>query len=474
MSLAHSLKWSFFAEFAAKAITPIVFIVLARLLTPEDFGVMTAAIMVVGFSQIFWEAGMGKALIQRQTDESAAANVTFWVNLLLGCVISGALFFSSDVIASLLFQDERVGIVLQFMTIHVMLGALSSVPTALLQKRMGFKKLFWVRLLTVSIPGFASIPLAWLGFGYWALVAGALVGQGIQSIMLWSTCKWAPSCRFETNVALEMGKFGAWVCTSSLLAWFYLWADALVVGQYLGTHDLGLYRVGNQFSTLFFTIAFGPILPVLYSYLSKIAHDRHRIRNYVQVLIRIISLIAVPAAAVIFVFSSQIEVLIFGDEWQGVGLVIGVLALTHGFSWIVGMNGDIYRAIGKPSYEAIVTAGTLVVYLAVYVWTARIGFEIFVWGRLCLAVGALLLHLWVLWRVLQIAVYPILAYAAALFFVAFGVSALVEWWIVRHVSHGWVQLILGGGVSALLLFAGLAIYERRRSVEDMLVLLKSR
>jgi PST family polysaccharide transporter len=474
MSLAHSLKWSFLAEFAAKAITPIVFIVLARLLTPEDFGVMTAAIMVVGFSQIFWEAGMGKALIQRQTDESAAANVTFWVNLVLGCVISSALFFSSDVIASLLFQDERVGIVLQFMTIHVMLGALSSVPTALLQKRMGFKKLFWVRLLTVSIPGFASIPLAWFGFGYWALVAGALVGQGIQSIMLWSTCKWAPSCRFETNVALEMGKFGAWVCTSSFLAWFYIWADALVVGQYLGTHNLGLYRVGNEVAMLFFTIAFGPVLPVLYSYLSKIAHDRQRIRANVEILLRIVSLIAVPAAVVIFVFSSRVEALVFGAEWQGVGLVLGVLALAHGFSWIAGLNGDIYRAIGKPSYEAVVAAGMLLVYMTVYVWTAKIGLEVFVWGRFCLAIAALLLHLFVLRRVLQVAIRPILIYAMALVLIAFVVSTLVALWVSSRVTGEWTQLIVGVGVSASLLLATLTLYERPRSLQDLRVLMQSR
>jgi len=92
VNFIHALKWSFLAKLAPKAITPTVFIVLSRLLTPEDFGVMSAAMMVLAFSQIFWEAGMGKALIQRQTDVEEAADVAFWVNLGLGVVIAGLLF----------------------------------------------------------------------------------------------------------------------------------------------------------------------------------------------------------------------------------------------------------------------------------------------------------------------------------------------------------------------------------------------
>ncbi len=160
MSVLNALKWSFLGELASKAVQPVVFIVLARLLTPEDFGVMAAAMMVIAFSQIFWEAGMGKALVQRQTDIEAAANAAFWINIALGILIASLLFLFAKPIARSFFQDERVTPVLQAMTIQVLLGALSSVQTALLQKEMGFKKLFWVRFATVSLPGIASIPLA--------------------------------------------------------------------------------------------------------------------------------------------------------------------------------------------------------------------------------------------------------------------------------------------------------------------------
>lgn len=176
MSLTHALKWSFLGELASKAIQPVVFIVLVRLLTPVDYGVMSSALMVMSFSQIFWEAGMGKALIQRQTDVEEAANAAFWINIGFGFFIATILYLLASPVAHIFFHDERVSAVLHVMTIQVFLGAVSAVHTSLLQKEMGFKKLFWVRLATVSLPGLASIPLAMNGMGYWALVAGSLVG----------------------------------------------------------------------------------------------------------------------------------------------------------------------------------------------------------------------------------------------------------------------------------------------------------
>ena len=124
---------------------------------------------------------MNKALIQRQTQVDVAANIAFWVNVALGCLIVVILYFTANQIAHIFFQDERVTAVLQVMTLQVLLGSVSAVHIALLQKEMGFKRLFWVRFATVGLPGLASIPLAWNGLGYWALVVGVLVGQVLKS-----------------------------------------------------------------------------------------------------------------------------------------------------------------------------------------------------------------------------------------------------------------------------------------------------
>ncbi len=472
MSLTHALKWSFFAELASKAISPVVFIVLARLLTPEDFGVMTAAMMVIAFTQIFWEAGMGKALIQRLTDTQEAANVAFWINIALGLLIATALFVVAKPVAATFFHDDRVTAVLQVMTLQVLLGAISSVHTALLQKDMGFKKLFWVRFVTVSLPGLASIPLALNGMGYWALVAGALVGQLAQVIMLWRTSHWRPRWTFDTRVAKEMGRFGAWVGASGLLAWFYLWADSLIVGMYLGSHDLGLYRTGNMFSIMIFGMVFGPIAPVLYSYLSKMGGDKIRLKSMIEKVIRSLTIIAIPLAVILVALSSQIGEVLFGSKWEGISFVIAVMALMHGFSWVVGMNGEFYRAAGKPSYETIVTAGTLVIYLLAYLYSIQQGFEVFVWTRLGLALGALLLHLLVLKKLLAVSMLPILGYVIVITMITAVPAYLLDYVFNMLHLNVWIRVCFEGFI--LVSIFGTVIYfiERNGLIKEVKLRLK--
>lgn len=469
-----ALKWSFASELATKAIQPVVFVVLARLLTPEDYGVMTAALMVIAFSQIFWEAGMSKALIQRQTDIEAAANAAFWINAALGIVIVVLLFLLARPIALTFFQDEKVVTVLRVMTLQVVLGALSSVPTALLQKELAFQSLFRVRLAAVGLPALASIPLAWHGWGYWALVAGALVGQLAQTLILWRMSPWRPRLRADLAITRQMGRFGAWVGLTGLLHWFYAWADSLVVGHYLGTHDLGLFRTGSQFAVIAFGMLFGPVAPVLYSQLSRIGSDKDRMRQVAEFVLGISTILAIPTAMMIFLFSNYLEELVFGSKWAGVGTVLGVMALTHGFAWVVGMNGEFYRAMGKPSYETIVTGGTLLVYLVVYLFAVQWGLDTFVWARMLLAIGAVALHVVLIRQVLNVRAGRL---AKQLLLVAFvsalvgmssraGVTLLLDSTIARFLTAGLISLLV---ISTVIYVA-----ERTRTVADLIRFVKAK
>ncbi len=381
MSLTNALKWSFLSELASKAVAPIVFIILARLLTPEDFGVMTAALMVIGFSQIFWEAGMGKALIQCQTDVDDAANVAFWINIGLGIIIAGLLFFAAESIAQTFFHDNRVSDVIKVLTLQIFLGAASSVHSALLQKNMEFKKLFWVRFSTVTLPGVASIPLALNGMGYWALVAGTLAGQSIQMIILWQISPWRPKLAFHIQIAKEIGKFGAWVGASGLLAWFYIWADSLIVSMYFSGHQLGIYRTGNQFASMIFAILLGPIIPVLYSHLSKISIEKSSAQISVASTINILILFTIPTSMILFQISPNIETVIFGEKWNGLSFILGAFFLIHGFSWIVGMNGEFFRATGKPNHETIAMLVTTPIYLTIYIYFIKTDLHDFIIAR---------------------------------------------------------------------------------------------
>lgn len=393
--ITHAIKWSFLAEIASKAIAPLVFVILARLLTPDDYGVVAAATMVISFSQVFWEAGMAKAVVQYQGDRCAGANAAFWVNVFLGAAVAVFLVMLSGWVSERVFHDARVATVLRIMSLQVFLSAAGSVHTALLQKDFRFKSLFWVRLLTVATPALISIPLALEGVGYWALVAGTLAGQAIQVVILWRISHWRPSLSFDAAVARRLARFGIWVTVSGLAAWFYLWGDSLIVGMFLGAHDLGLYRTGNAFVIMIYGFLFGPLLPVLYSHLSEIQSDRARISQVLSKTVRLITFISIPTGFVLYAMPQLVGDLVFGPEWTGIAPVIATMALTHGLAWTVGANGEAYRAIGRPDYETKVMASTLPFYALAYWVSIQHGFTTFLWARFAMAVAATGLQIWV-------------------------------------------------------------------------------
>ena len=396
MSSVHAaLKWSFLGEIASKAVTPVVFVVLARLLTPEDYGVVAAATMVISFSQIFWEAGMSKSIIQYQGDRIAAADSAFWINNALGLSVAVALVASSGLVADRIFHDPRVAPVLQVMALQVLLSASVSIHIALLQKDLNFKHLFWVRLATVAIPGLASIPLALYGMGYWALVAGTLVGQIFQVLLLWKTSAWRPRFEFDRRVAGELFSFGSWVAVTALLAWFYLWADSLIVGIYLGSHELGLYRTGNAFVVMIFGALFSPLMPVFYSFLSQVSSTPPRAENVLRNVIRVMAFVSVPLGCILCILSPQIGALIFGSKWEGIWLVLAIMSIAQSLAWWVYPFVEYYRGMGRPDLETKIMVYTLPIYLGAYIISAPFGLEIFLWVRLGVVAISMVFHWWV-------------------------------------------------------------------------------
>lgn len=453
--IRHALTWSFLGELASRTLSPLVLLVLVRFLAPADFGVLTAALAIVSFSQLFCDAGLASALIQRQDRPEDAANAVFWMNTAFASAVFVLLVaFASQIGA--FFDDARVVPVVQVLSIQVVLAAMGSVHTALLQKRLDFKQLFWIRLIAAGGPASASIPLAMQGAGHWALVAGALAGQLIQTLVLWKLSNWRPGWKIDIQLARQLLSFGKWTMLSGILGWCYGWLDTIVVGHYLGPHEMGLYRTGSTFVGVIFGLAFSPVLPVLYSFLSRTQNDLPRLRTAFNTVIHGIVLIALPGACFLFVFGEPIGQLLFGPRWHGIGEVIAFLGLMHGLSWIVGANGEAYRAIGKPYAETWVNGGMLVFYLVTYLLCIRLGFHAFLIARVGLACVALLVHMKVANRILSLSIWSRAYLGILVTSVAAGIAVQ---WAMPNGEWSLSEFVLSSLLFATVISAGLAMFE---------------
>ena len=389
-----SFKWSALMEVVSRTAAPIIFIILARLLTPDDFGVVATAMIAISFAQMFWDAGLSKALIQTKEDPDNAADIVFWTNLVLGIVIYLLLFLAAPWLA-LFFQSPASGPVLRVLGLQIVLASLMSVQQALFVRDLDFRPLFWIKLASAFILGIFSIPFAFYGYGVWALVAGSLAGQLLNLILIWQKSGWRPKMRFEFNLARKLFGFGIWAMGESLALWFIFWGDNIVVGKFLGIHDLGVYRTGWMLVTIIFGLVLNPFLPVLYPAFSRLQDDLPALKSTFHMTNRVIIALALPMGVGLLLIGPELAEALFGNKWPGLGFVLSIIGLANGLAWIVGINTEFYRAMGRPDLNAKLLFFAAAYYLPVYLIAAPFGLKVFTCSRLIVVIFGLLIHVYI-------------------------------------------------------------------------------
>lgn len=406
--IGRASRWSAAAEVASKAVTPVVFVVLARLLTPEDFGVVAVAAIVISLSNVFWESGLSRALVRQRLDLAAATDVVFWTNLAFGLLVYLMIFASADWLA-MAFGDTRVAAVLRVQGLQIIILSLAAVPASLFERALDFRALFHIRFTMTAAPGLISIPLAFMGLGYWALVAGALFGASARLLISVCTSPWRPRLRYDLRIARDLVSIGTWLSAEAILSWLWGWLDTIVVGLYLTTEALGLFRSGNLVLGSMIVVLAAPVRPILYSSLARLQHDPAAFRRRLLQANKLLLLIMLPFSVGTYLLSDAIEEVVFGPDWAGIGTVLGILALMHAPVWLLGGNTEAYRALGRPDINSKLYSCMIVGSLPIYVVAAKHGLAVFLWSRLLVEILAQPLMFFIAKRVLGVSVRQVIA-----------------------------------------------------------------
>lgn len=396
---AGSAKWAALTEIISRTANPIITVILARFLTPEDFGIVATAMVVISFGQMLWDAGLSKALIQTEEKVEEAAHVVFWTNLVFGVVIYLALYLSAPWVA-MFFKSPTSANVLQVLGFQLIIASLTSVQTTLFTRDMQFRRLMWVKLFTSFIPGFFSIPMAMLGHGVWALVAGTLVGQIVNLILLWSHSNWRPAFRYNFQLARKLAKFGFWILAEAIGGWLQVWGDSLIVGSFLGVKELGVYRLGWTLTSIIYQLILSPMQRIMYPAFSRLQNDRAAVLGVFRKANRLSLAITIPVGVGLLLVGPEIAATLFGEKWAGLGFVIGVIGLMLAVGQMTGLNPEVYRALGHPRANAVLVYVQLCYYLPAYYFAAQQGLIIFVYVRLIVCVIALPMHVYLCRRIL--------------------------------------------------------------------------
>jgi len=390
--LFSSYKWLFLIELIAKTITPLTMVILAIFITPKDIGFITSALLIISFTQIFWESGFSKALIQDVSNPEITASTTFWINLVLSITIFFVIQLLIPSIAKFLLMEEAI-VIMRLVTIQIIIDGFSSTHIAVLKKGMQFRTILKIKSIQTVVQSVFSITLAILRFGVWALIIGQLLGAVTASFIAIFTSNWRPKFELDAKVISRLTRFSIWSWIESLASWLLIWGDSILIGKFLGASTLGVYKMGGNLINAAFGLFINPIVNYSFPALSRIKNNDAGLMRLFHLLVKIIGSISLPAGFLLLLLGQEIELSLFNNNWTGIGEVISILGITLSITWLMGINTELFRSIGKPEINGKMLIFASLFYMGIYLVSINIGFRVFLFSRILAAILGIIIQM---------------------------------------------------------------------------------
>lgn len=310
----RNLAWRFAERCGAQGMSFIVSLVLARMLLPEEYGIVALVLVFINLANVFVTDGLGEALIQKQYATERDFSTIFFCGLVLSLVLYGILYCMATAIGAF-YKDVLLTPVLRVLSLQIPLSAVKSVQEAYVSKHMMFKKFFFSTLGGTIISGGIGIVLAYNGFGVWALVAQYLVNSVVDMIVLFFTVKWRPHLEFDCQAAKQLIGYGWKLVVAQFINSFYSELRSLLIGKVYSPAQLAAYNKGNQFPSLLILNINTSISDVLFPALAKYADDVERQKELTRTSIKMSSYLLFPMLFGLMAVSEPLVRLLLTEKW---------------------------------------------------------------------------------------------------------------------------------------------------------------
>lgn len=341
-----AVRWSAASKYGAQAVQFGVSLFLARLLAPEYFGLLGMATVITGFAKTLKNLGFNAAIVQRSDIDQKLLSTLFWVNLGFCISITTVLVCASPAVAWI-YRDVRVTPLVAVLSLNITINSFCTVPSALLQKQLAFKKLAIREIGAVVVSGAVGISCAILGWGVWALVAAAVSSSLVGAILLNAAEPFVPSLVLDRSRLKECLKFGLNITGFNLFNYFARNADNLIIGVFLGPIALGYYSLAYRFMLLPRDSISRVVSRVLFPKLSQSQDDDKALSRIFLKTCGAIAFVSFPIMFGFAVLADSIISHLIGEKWAPAILVVMILSPLGAIQSIWTPIGQLYLAKGR-------------------------------------------------------------------------------------------------------------------------------
>jgi len=408
--------------------------ILARLLTPSDFGLIAMVIVFSSFVAIFSDFGLTSAIVQKKEVSDEALSSTFWISVGLGALLTIALAASAPLIAAF-YSEPRLTPLVVFISTTFFIASFGNVQSALLTKSMNFKALAVIGICALGISGPVSIFLAFSGYGVWSLAWNTVLSTFLTVVFTSIYAQWAPHFSLGLQHVKGLVGFGANLTGFSFVNYFARNADNLLIGKFLGAAPLGFYNLAYNLLLFPLTNVSDVIGRVMFPALSKIQRDSTAVREAFVAANRFVAAGSFPLMMWLFITAPQVIRVIYGSKWESAIVLVQILALTAMVQSIGTNVGWIYLSQGRTDI-------------------------MFKWGIFASSVAFISFAVGLRWGVEGVAI----AYATATYLLAYPLFAIPFRLIDLKVRYFFAQL---QSIMLATLILGITVFLIRISLEKL-------
>lgn len=393
VSTFSNFMWRFAERCGAQMVTFIVSIVLARLLTPEDYGKVALITIFITIMQVFVDSGLGTALIQKKEADDIDFSSVFYFNLVVCLVLYIIMFVSAPFIAKF-YNDVSLTPIIRVISLTIVISGVKGIQQSYVSKNMLFKRFFYATLGGTIFSAFLGIGLAYFGAGVWAIVAQQLSNTAIDTLILWITVKWRPKKKFSWKRLKSLLSFGWKMLVSAVLDTLYTNIRSLVIGKMYSSSDLAFYNQGSKLPSVIVNNINTSIDSVLLPTIAKEQEDRERVKSMTRRAIKTSTYIMAPLMMGLAFCATPVVNLVLTEKWLPCVPFLQIFCITYMFYPIHTANLNAIKAMGRSDLFLKLEIAKKIVGLILLVGTMRISVMAMAYSLLVSMITSMIINSW--------------------------------------------------------------------------------
>lgn len=399
-SVVKNFFWRFAERCGAQIVTLIVSIVLARILTPSDFGTVSLVMVFTTIMQVFVDSGLGTALIQKKDADDLDFSSVFYFNLVICILLYGGMFIAAPYIAGF-YNDASLTPIVRVISLTIVISGVKGIQQSYVSRNMLFKRFFFATLGGTIFSAFLGIGMACAGFGVWAIVAQQLTNTAIDTLILWITVKWRPKKMFSWKRLKGLLSYGWKLLASSLLDTVYNNLRNLIIGKIYTSADLAYYNQGDKFPKVIVTNINASIDSVLLPSMAGEQEHAERVKSMTRRAIKTSTYIMAPLMMGLLFCAEPIVKLLLTEKWLPCVPYLRIFCFTYMFWPIHTANLNAIKAMGRSDLFLRLEIIKKAMGLTLLLFTMRISVMAMAYSLIISGILSQIINSWPNWKLLD-------------------------------------------------------------------------